>query len=281
MERGSAAQIRSLGVFRKEIARCDQLPPEKAIPILRDAVFKLPKYNIYQLRERIEIFDLARGKLLAIPGHAQYFADLLEAERAALKPGDFRGSYNRHRQWYLYETLRHLPSPETVKVLGVSLYDTRDDIPIEAMPPGELPPAYTTIMAMMALLDLDIRGAPYPPGRFFSFRDKEELATFREWFAPIQTGEKPFSFRGQAVEYRFKLDGTWTSTPIAHPPDDGPKPRPPEAPPRDHSEAPPAPEPPAAAVSAPSLPWPWLAAGTLAILVAAGYFLKSRRRHAA
>ena len=59
-ERGSAVQQRSLEKYRREIAACDHRPPTEAIPILLRAVSKLPRYIIHQLRERIEVFDLAR-----------------------------------------------------------------------------------------------------------------------------------------------------------------------------------------------------------------------------
>lgn len=38
----------------------------------------------------------------------------------------------------------------------------------------------------------------------------------------MKGGEIPFSFKGQAVEFRFKSDGTWDTIPIANPPDDTP-----------------------------------------------------------
>jgi hypothetical protein len=42
----------------------------------------------------------------------------------------------------------------------------------------------------------------------------------------VKTGKRTFSFKGQAVEYRFRPDGTWETISIANPPDDGPKPVP-------------------------------------------------------
>ena len=276
-QRGAAVQMRSLEAYRKEIAKCGQLPPDKSIPILQYAVFKLPRYNIYQLKERIEVFDLARDTLLSIPGHAQYFADLIEAERAKLSPKNFRNDYDQDRFRYLRETMVHLPSPETVKVLGHYLADDRDIPPPERWDDGGPTPA-NSIIAMEALLCLELRDAPYPPGRYLE--RTRFLPAVRAWFAPIQSGETTFSFKGQAVEYRFKPDGTWVSTPIANPPDDAPKPLPSQTQPREHSKPTPQPDPPPAAAATshlPPWPWPWLATGALAMLAAAWYFLKSRK----
>jgi hypothetical protein len=280
-ERGSAVQMRSLAAYRKETAACDHLPPDKAIPILGDAVFKLPKYNIYQLKERIEVFDLARDKLLSLPGHAEYFAEQVEKEREELQPGEYRGSYDRRRYWFLCETMRHLPSPETVRVLGRYLADDRDTYP--PPPPGSDsgvdPPS--SIIAMESLMLLGIRDAPYPPGRWYWYLSTKELEVVRQWFAPIKSGEKPFSFKGQSVEYRFNLDGTWTTTPIANPPDDAPKPVPPTKPPPPAQPSPPplaTPPPPPAQPS--GLPWPWIGAGALLFIAALVRLVVLRGRRA-
>ncbi len=225
-----------------------------------------------------QIFGEIQHDFLATPGHAQYFADLIEAERAALKPADFRGAYDRNRRMYLAETLCHLPSPETVKVLGFYLYDERDDPPPGAAHSSDVIPEPTTaIQVMRTLTELGIRGAPFPQGTFFHRQDWDNLARFRAWFAPIKAGEKAFSFQGQAVEYRFKPDGTWTSTPIAHPPDDTPKPPLPTAPPRPHPAQATTPQAGPAATGHAAL-WPWLLGVALLVLPAAAWFLKARRR---
>jgi hypothetical protein len=74
-----------------------------------------------------------------------------------------------------------------------------------------------------SMLWLGMRDAPYPPYRYLDWNQTPKvLAAVRAWFAPIKSGEKSFSFRGQAVEHRFNPDGTWVSTPMANPPIDPP-----------------------------------------------------------
>ena len=223
-----------------------------------------------------QIFGELQRDLLATPGHARYFADLVEAERAAFQAGGYRGDDDRHCCWYLRDTLRHLPSPETVGVLGAALDDERDAVRADDDVSDGTPAPSNAILAANTLCDLGIRGAPLPEGKYLGYASTDKLATVRAWFAPIKSGEQPFSFKGKAEEHRFKPDGTWTTTPIANPPDDGPKPQAPKAPVRGHS--PPSAGSPPAAESGPSPPWPWLAGGGLAVLAAAWYFLKSRKQ---
>ena len=223
-----------------------------------------------------QIFGEIQRNLLATPGHAQHFADLIERERAALKPGEYGGSYDNHRFWYLRETLSHLPSPETVKVLGHYLDDDRDTpARSEAASDGGAPSA-NSIIAMDALLLLELRDAPYPPGRYYAYWHTAELEVVRKWFAPIKSGEKSFSFRGQAVEHRFNPDGTWVSTPIANPPIDPPYPAKPKLTP-----APPAPAKIPAAPTAPvgqPVRWFWLGG---ALLIGLGILLWQIKIHCA
>jgi hypothetical protein len=221
--------------------------------------------------------------MLSLPGHAQYFADALEEERAALKPGEYRRRFESHLNQYLAETLCHLPSPETVKVLGFYLNDERDTESIQSrrgndVLPGPPPP----LMALKSLCDLGIDGCPVPSRPFFSQRSPEHMAnleTMRKWYAAIKSGKQPFSFKGQSVEYRFKPDGTWTTTPIAHPPDDAPKPVPPtKPPPPAKASAPPVAPPPPPPPEPAGIPWLWIGAGALLLIAALARLVILRRR---
>ena len=161
------------------------------------------------------IYEKLQAELLSCPRHAQYFAD--EIERLRLE-----GKYlATARHQYIVGVMANLPSPETLWVLGRYLNDERDT------PPPPLPyqdwtalPA-NCFLAVDALGKIGLRNAP--PTKLYIFQDREVLDENREWWREIESGRKTFSFRGQSVEYRFKPDGTWDTTPIANPPDDGPQ----------------------------------------------------------
>jgi hypothetical protein len=107
------------------------------------------------------------------------------------------------------------------------------------------------------------------------------LETMRKWYAAIKSGKQPFSFKGQSVEYRFKPDGTWTTTPIANPPDDAPKPVPPTKPPPPAKASPPPVAPPPPPPPEPAgIPWLWIGAGALLLITALARLVALRGRRA-
>ena len=199
-----------------------------------------------------QVFFNARSALLATPGHAQYFADKLEEERARLKPGVFRGYYTDHVRHYLDETLVHLQSPETVRVIGNYLTDDRDNPASPFLTGDAAPYPGTSSIAFKALSRIGLRDLPVTdmsvertkpaPGEkwtdqqsldvalkgMIAYQAREEgaLANLRAWWEEVKAGKRTFSFIGQNVEYRFKPDGTWDTLAMANPPDDAPKPVP-------------------------------------------------------
>lgn len=160
------------------------------------------------------VFLKLQSELLAIPGHAQYFVDELEKLRLA---GKYTG---RERQYYILETLPHLPSPETVQVLGRYLSDERDT------PPPPIPGQDWTALPANCFLAVDALGRiglrNPPVTKSFLYRDQAILDANRSWWREIQSGKRTFSFKGQDIEYRFNPDGTWDTITIANPPDDPP-----------------------------------------------------------
>ncbi len=275
-------------------------PTRQNVMALADEVATNDRYANRLDQEGILLNENARRAVCQIPGHAQYFADALEEEHSKLKPGDSIGGYTGHVFSCLNDTLVHLPSPETVKVLGHYLSDDRDNPTTPSFIGPTAPYPGTGMVAAAALrkiglrqlpdVDTDVNLLPFDGSQTeeeylqvasralaaAQGKREEALASSRAWFAPIKSGEKAFSFKGQAVEYRFNPDGTWVSTPIANPPDDAPKP-PPSRPP-----APP-PAPVAASDAATdagghSPIWPWLLGVALLVLPAAAWFLKARRR---
>ena len=102
-----------------------------------------------------------------------------------------------------------------------------------------------------------------------------ELKPWQSWWEEVKSGQRTFSFKGQAVKYRFRPDGTWEAIPIANPPDDGPKPVPATA--ETEKQTAPSDTADAAKPDHRSMWW-WIAgAGGLLIVVACGLFRKSRK----
>jgi hypothetical protein len=166
---------------------------------------------------------------MAIPGHAQVFVDELELRRELYgKPDEPRVAYFDSMRWCLL--FRHLAvyqSPEAVKALGGLLHDFRDTVPEEdRMVTGVVEEnAYN---AACALSLLGLRDPPLEPLLFAAAlkygSDYEGVFTrVQSWWEKVESGQIPFSFKGQSVEYRFKSDGTWETIPIANPPDDTPQ----------------------------------------------------------
>jgi len=195
-----------------------KLPHEEQIKTLGNIVGPVGTNPIMDDEQRA-VFEKARQLLLAIPGHAQYFADALEAERSKLKPGQTGGMYDTHRFSYLQETLAHLPSPETIRVLGNYLADDRDTPPPQ--PSDCISAPENSFMASEVLVKIGLRNPPV--SEIGIYRDRDNLAKHRAWWEKIKSGALAFSFVGRNVEYRFKPDGTWEATPIASPPNDGVK----------------------------------------------------------
>lgn len=268
---------------------------ERSIPELAGYLFKFgsqmpnhpdPRWHL--------LYWKAQAALLAIPGHAQYFADALEKERSKLKPGEYMENYTDQVSRYLTETLIHLPSPETIKVLGHYLNDDRDT-PASPFGGGDfIPYPGTAMIAFEAFSKIGLRNLPEvdisvadPSFRDFKEyeaaaiqalrllqRKKEDaLATYRAWWLEVESGRQAFSFKGQAVEYRFNPDGTWVSNPIANPPDDAPKPPAPKPPITSSPE-----KSPAMATTPSHQPalWPWFGGVLLVVLGILIWQIKAR-----
>jgi hypothetical protein len=214
------------------------------------------------------LFMEAQRKMLSIPGHAQYFADKLEQLRE-----EDRDRYDFYRLHDIAEVLIHMPSPETIKVLGDYLHDERD-VPPERNWTPENAHLAAYALSRIGLRDFPFKG-PLVPASLTIWPDLNQLPDYRAWWEEVKSGQRAFSFKGQAVEYRFRPDGTWETIPIANPPDDGPKPVlvAPDSGKRD--------DPPATTDSVKSADrsrlW-WIAGvGVVLLAVALGLFLKFRR----
>jgi hypothetical protein len=165
------------------------------------------------------IFNKIQHTFLLIPGHAQYIADEVERKRKEEEhlPRANQTSYDQVRETLIGETLIHLPSPETIQVLGDYLSDERDPAPEILFLPAN------SFLACVALSEIGLRDSPVSsrPG-IHNWR--EEQVKQKAWYAKVKAGSLCFSFKGQNVEYRFKPDGMWETIALVNPPDDGPKP---------------------------------------------------------
>ncbi len=225
--------------------------------------------NKFSREEQMEVYARAVDIMKKTPGHAEYFGRKLAEARS--KTNDPWHNYNYNEVFEnVLKTLSNIPTPEAVKVLGEMLEDTSDypneDQLKEIIRSGGNIDAPSGL-AMSALRRINTRDLPDSK----SWRDVE---LWRKWWQEVKSGRKPFSFKGQNVEYRFKPDGTWETLQIANPPDDAVKP--PKLTPRLAPEKAPEQD------VQPSKPenvtnwWPWLWIPALAI-VAVGWRMFSRR----
>lgn len=209
----------------KRIAEINQIlaqPDDIRVPALGEMLWQFEDLDYRSCDELVEITSKLRTELLAIPGHAQYFGDRI---RAAYEP--LRGpnpviavGHAQDEMMYGFATLRHLPSPENVKVLGDMLSETWRMAPTEGYPPPSL--ALSAIVG--ALVKLPLREAPKLP-TVMAWEDPEvvKVHPWQAWYEEVKSGRKTFSFKGQSVEYRFRPDGTWETLAMVNPPDDGSK----------------------------------------------------------
>lgn len=291
IDRGAKSQRDSLAEIVKDIEGYRKKPESEAIPYLGKILVKLSKSNIFQVPERIGVYDFAQVTALSIPGHAKYFADELERVR----PKDLT-KYEKLRTQYLAETLQHLPSPETVQVLGHYLDDMRDT-PFDENPKydemvrsGKFKPLDWTPLpqnawlATYALSNIGLRDPPYAALTDYSLlrfsTSKDALAKFRKWWLQVKAGEIPFSFVGQSVEYRFQPDGSVAISTPAEIPEEKPNQKE-DAAKEEGERILETPEEPYVAdtksTPAPPSPWVWIAAAAALSGAAVGFF-KMRKR---
>jgi hypothetical protein len=147
------------------------------------------------------IFDKAQAALLSIPGHAEYYRDrILDAqERFKKREGEAPWSDYDRESMYGFQTLPHLPSPETVRVYGELLSS-------DWVPPGnEIAPlsekrAPLSVRATAGLAKLPVRNKPFndslTPGNI-----ADAHASWQLWHEQIKSGKRTFRFEGDPTEY--------------------------------------------------------------------------------
>lgn len=145
-----------------------------------------------------EIYSRTQELLLSTPGHAEYYEKrilrLWNDFREKLKndPSKANGSTYLGGTHYDFPVLRHLPSPETVRVLGDMILET------EIIDTGECPTIHLASQALQELHHLPLASKPVQNHDVFSDRD---LETYRLWYSQIKAGNRTFRFVGDPNEY--------------------------------------------------------------------------------
>ncbi len=160
-----------------------------------------------------ELYVRIQTTLLAIPGHAEHYRDLilkarLDYEQAKAGDNSDRASYLGTQLTNIqnegFKTMAYLPSVETVRVLGEFLTDQRGYT--------ELPPSPT--MRQMEIAGRETANAEFaartltalpivdkPPAKEWAIRIEELTPPWLAWYEQIKSGKRTFRFEGDPTEY--------------------------------------------------------------------------------
>ncbi len=204
-------------------------PPEEAIPKLGLWVYQLSS-TTHKERDGRPVFTAAQDALIAIPGHAEYYAKKIkDAQREVERQRGVSGregaakSKLLEEQMYGFATLRQLPTPETVRVLGEFLLDPwglRQDAK-----PGEDPNRSKfgegshaeNALAAIARLPLETRANTTPAEMTTYWKD---IDAWKLWYEQVKAGNRTFRFKGDPREYN--LNGPVEKASLARSRKDGP-----------------------------------------------------------
>ncbi len=192
-------------------------PKPEMIAGLGEMLKQLATLNYRDSSERVRITTRAQSLLLSIPGHAEFYRDEINQARAkfeeALKGGDetMIGEARQHlagKLLFEFPTLEHLPSVETVRVLGEFLSDERGYVKMPEHPTlddltDDVAGSPVFRRAAAALGKLPIVNKPVPAKT--QFRTPDDVLPWKQWYEQIKAGNRTFRFEGDATEY--DLDG--------------------------------------------------------------------------
>ena len=175
-----------------------------------------------------QAFKHAQAALLATPGHAKYFQDKIESLRTeVLATGNISDEeltrlqdegreiphvtdYERYCSMTAFPTLQHLPSAETVAVLGHYLNDPvgRNGKNLLGYPmriPGDdlTSRPCNARMATESIRHLGIEHPPYPfaEGRPGEYLPEKEIGAWKDWWNEVKAGKRTYRFKGSPIEY--------------------------------------------------------------------------------
>lgn len=160
-----------------------------------------------------DIYKAIQQEFYKDDNYINFFTQKIETERAKVAEHSYhsgtRNSFNDLRVDIIRDTLCHLPSPATVRVLGHYLSDERDTPPPRYRGQDWIDCESNAYQACTALEKIGLRNAPV---KARSVQNESNLATWRLWWGQVEAGTRAFSFEGEDVEYRFRKDGTWETT---------------------------------------------------------------------
>lgn len=202
--------------------------------ILERALLSFGPDPIPREPERQANFKKAQSILLSAPGHAKYYQDKIDKMRAELlahwqKPPEERLRIEEESQNYPSEaeylsdiaisinTLRFMPSAETVSVLGYFLNDPvgRDGMSIlgRSLHRGDSGPHLSNAeLATDVIRDLGIEQPPFRDNK--SVITPAEIDAWKDWWNEVKSGKRTYRFIGSSVEYG--PDGPATKEVVQH-----------------------------------------------------------------
>jgi hypothetical protein len=171
-------------------------PTKENIILLGDR-FDVIHIRFNHTEEQFSVIQEITDFLISVPGHARWRMEEMEREIADPKMHyheiqDVRSRYQR--------PLSSMPSPETVKVFGDYLYDSRGEHKFQS---HNHP---FSIGSAQGLVNLEIRDFPLSGIVYY---DMSKLKPAQEWWEAVKAGKKDVSFVGRPEIYRFKEDGSW------------------------------------------------------------------------
>ncbi|RYE85092.1 MAG: hypothetical protein EOO65_01060, partial [Methanosarcinales archaeon] len=146
----------------REVDKVVANPSEENVVRLTKEISRSLYYQSSLSPESRQATENALEKILTVPGHAQYFADLVEAERLKHLESSYEANYSTLRYRYLKEVLQQLPSPETIQVLGHYLADDRDTPPPKVPNQDWYSTPANSYIATDALMEIGLNHSPVP-----------------------------------------------------------------------------------------------------------------------
>ena len=177
--------------------------------------------------QRRDVFQKAQSAILAIPGHAKYYQDKIEAMREEVLVNSKKSEAEITKiqdegveimDVWAYEaycvnafrTLAHIPSSECVAVLGFYLNDPvgRDGKTLlgdKRSNPGDdfNPRAINSEGAAIAIRKLGIEHPPFKlyDDRGVAFVSEGEVDAWKDWWNEVKDGKRTYRFIGSPIEY--------------------------------------------------------------------------------